>query len=677
MKVGLIGNPNVGKSTIFNALTGMHQHTGNWPGKTVEMKSGFREHNGIYFEFNDLPGTYSLTSHSMEEEVTRDFVYFGDYDALLIVCDATALERNLNLVLQVLEITNKVIICVNLVDEAKKKKIEIDFDKLSDLLGVSVIPTVARDKKGILEILNKLSNVSFSKNTFKIDYDFLEEELDRISFLIPETDIDKRIVSLHILLGDISFLRIFDYKFKANLMHNLDIKEKSLIAINNLYKKGIIRQDIEMLISECISSKCDMVCEEVIKYEVLDYDKKDRLIDKFLTGRFIGKVVMIFLLLLVLWITMVGANYPSEILYNLFFKLENPLINLLKFIHVPEIVSKAFVYGIYRVLSWVISVMLPPMAIFFPFFTLLEDVGYLPRIAFNLDNVFKKCGSCGKQTLTMLEGFGCNAVGVMGSRIIDSPRERLIAIITNSFIPCNGRFPLLISLTSMFLVSNILFGSFILVLFIFLGIIMTFIISKTLSKTILKGEASSFILEFPPYRRPQIIKVIVRSIFDKTLFVLKRAIIVSAPAGLIIWLFSNIYIGDLSLLKMCSNFLDPFGHLLGMDGVILMAFVLGFPANEIVIPIMIMGYMSLGHIEDIGSVYELKNVFLNNDWSILTAVCVMIFSIFHFPCMTTLLTIKKETNSNKWTFLSFFIPLVLGIIICFIVNLIGTFLLHI
>lgn len=676
MKVGLIGNPNVGKSTIFNALTGMHQHTGNWPGKTVEKASGYRLYNGIRFEFEDLPGVYSLNPHSMEEVVTRDYVYFGCYDALLIVCDATALERNLNLVIQVLEITNRVIILVNLMDEAEKKGIEIDFNKFSDLLGVTVVPTIARSKKGIFEILDKLSDVNFFENDFKLNYDFLEDDLSKINYLVPKTHIDKRIVSLHLLLSDINFLRTFDHMLNTNLMDDIKVKNKVDEVIHNLYKRSITRDDIQLLISECVASLSEEICRKVIKYNKSSYDKNDRLVDKFLTGKVTGFIVMLFLLFLVLWITIIGANYPSEALYNLFFKFEGYLLKLLNFFHVPSIIVNALVYGVYRVLSWVISVMLPPMAIFFPFFTLLEDVGYLPRVAFNLDNVFKKCSSCGKQALTMLEGFGCNAVGVMGARIIDSPRERLLAILTNSFVPCNGRFPLLISLISMFLITNTLFGSFVLTLFILLGIFITFVISKILSKMLLKGEISSFILEFPPYRKPQIIKVIVRSIFDRTLFVLKRAIVISAPAGLIIWLFSNTYIGGLSLLKIFSNFLDPLGHLLGMDGVILMSFILGFPANEIVIPIMIMGYMSLGYIDNVSSILELKSLFLSNGWSSLTAVCVMIFSIFHFPCMTTLLTIKKETNSNKWTLLSFFIPLLVGFIICFVVNLVGFFIFH-
>ena len=352
------------------------------------------------------------------------------------------------------------------------------------------------------------------------------------------------------------------------------------------------------------------------------------------------------------------------------FWFEDVLYNfLVKFC--PLWLSDMLVHGVYRVLAWVVAVMLPPMAIFFPLFTLLEDFGLLPRIAFNLDKSFEKCSSCGNQALTMVMGFGCNAVGVTGARIIDSPRERLISIITNSFVPCNGRFPLLISLITMFLITDDTTGfmrALVLILFILIGVVFTFIVSKILSKTILKGVPSSFTLELPPYRRPQIGKVLVRSIFDRTLFVLKRAVLISAPAGLVIWLFSNLTIGKVSVLQMFASFLDPFGQFIGLDGVIIMAFLLGFPANEIVIPIMIMGYMSLGMITDMSDLNLLKDLLINNGWTMVTAICVMLFSIFHFPCLTTIFTIKKETGKWKWALLSFVIPLVIGISLCFLVK---------
>ena len=672
MKIGLIGNPNVGKSTIFNGLTGMRQHTGNWPGKTVSSATGYKVYNGVRYQFEDLPGCYSLFAHSKEEEVTRDFVYFSNYDGLIIVCDGTALERNLNLVLQVLEITDKVVLCVNLLDEAKKKKIDIDMDKLSNLLGIPVVGMVARSKKGFDELLLALEKICFKKSGFKkINYDFLSDEIDSLKKFIPNILINSDNVILRYLTDDYDFINAFDFKYKTDLMRNLDIKDEKNMILNKFRKKGIYQEDIERLMLEKINEESEKICLDVLHYGKLDYNKKDRFLDKILTNKITGIPIMLLLLFLILWITISLANIPSDFLYDKLFWFEDVLYNfLISFL--PTWFSDLLVHGIYRVMAWVVAVMLPPMAIFFPLFTILEDFGLLPRIAFNLDKGFEKCNSCGKQSLTMLMGFGCNVVGVTGARIIDSDRERLISILTNSFVPCNGRFPLLISLITMFLItdgSSGLMRALILLIFILIGVIVTFIVSKILSVTILKGVSSSFTLELPPYRKPQICKVLVRSLIDRTWFVLKRALLVSAPAGLIIWIFANVCIDGNSLLKIFSNFLNPFGEMIGMDGVILMAFLLGFPANEIVTAIMVMGYMSLGMIVDINDMMLLKTLFIDNGWSLVTAICVMIFSLFHFPCLTTLITIKKETGSYFWSFLAFIIPLCIGVSICFVINL--------
>ena len=674
MRVGLIGNPNVGKSTIFNGLTGMRQHTGNWPGKTVAKATGYKVYNGMSYQFEDLPGTYSLLAHSKEEDVTRNFVYFDDYDALIVVCDATALERNLNLVLQVLEITDKVVVCVNLLDEAKKKRIDVDLRKLSLLLGVPVVGAIARDKKGFNDLLDKVKLVSLKKEGYvKINYDnFILKDIKKLEKFIPKNLVNSENVLLRYLASDYDFINAFDYRYKTNLMRNLEAKYIKEDILNGFKSRGVNYDDIDTIITEAINEKSYSICKRVVKYNKDNYDKKERIIDKYLTNKITGIPIMLCLLFLILWITITLANIPSDFLYEKFFEFEDILYNFLVNIHLPIWVTDMFVHGIYRVLAWVVAVMLPPMAIFFPLFTLLEDFGVLPRIAFNLDKSFEKCSSCGKQALTMVMGFGCNAVGVTGARIIDSPRERLIAIITNSFVPCNGRFPLLISLITMFLVTNNSSGlmrAFILLIFILVGVIVTFIVSKILSNTILKGVPSSFTLELPPYRRPQIEKVLVRSLIDRTLFVLKRAVCVSAPAGLVIWIFSNVAINGVSLLKIFSDFLDPFGKFIGLDGVIIMAFILGFPANEIVIPIMIMGYMSLGMITDMNDLNLLKELFVNNGWTYVTAICVMLFSLFHFPCLTTLVTIKKETGKWKWAFISFIIPLIIGIGLCFIIRL--------
>ncbi|MBN1052129.1 ferrous iron transport protein B [Clostridium botulinum] len=679
--IALAGNPNVGKSTVFNNLTGLNQHTGNWPGKTVTNATGKYIHNKKDFILVDIPGTYSLMANSVEEEVARDFICFGNPDATVVIVDATCLERNLNLVLQTLEITENVLVCVNLMNEAKRKGIVINLEKLSSLLGVPVVGTSANIGKGLKELKDELYDLSFNsinKNTISIKYNsFIEESILLIEKSLPDNLKDKintRWLSLKLLEGDLTLLSSIDNYIGFNLLDDTDISKaiynaKEYLKINGL-DENMLRDDIVTTLVRI----AEKVSKDVVAFSLEKYNDFDRKIDKVLTSKKFGIPIMILLLAIIFWITITGANVPSEMLATGLFWIQDKLSTFLFSLGAPVWLEGVLIQGVYRTLAWVVSVMLPPMAIFFPLFTLLEDLGYLPRIAYNLDNFFKKSCACGKQALTMCMGFGCNAAGIIGCRIIDSPRERLIAIITNNFVPCNGRFPTLIAIITMFF-AGMFVGPFqsiastlILTCVILLGVFMTLTISKILSKTILKGIPSSFTLELPPYRKPQVGKIIVRSIFDRTLFVLGRAIVVAAPAGLVIWLMANLNVNGLSILTHCANFLNPFAHLIGLDGYILMAFILGFPANEIVIPIIIMSYMATGSIIELSSTAQLHSLLVENGWTWLTAVCVMLFSLMHWPCSTTCLTIKKETQSLKWTAISFLVPTITGITICFIVT---------
>jgi len=422
-----------------------------------------------------------------------------------------------------------------------------------------------------------------------------------------------------------------------------------------------------------INTTAETIAKRVVKDKrstKLNFDKK---IDDLLTSKLFGFPIMIMLLSVVFWITIAGANYPSSILAKVFLWFEGKLTQVFMMVGTPEWLHGALVLGMYRTLAWVVSVMLPPMAIFFPLFTLLEDLGYLPRVAFNLDKLFKKAGAHGKQALTMCMGFGCNAAGVTACRIIESPRERLIATLTNNFVPCNGRFPTLIALASIFVGGAVtsqyssIVASLFVTLLVVLSIVITLVVSWFLTKTLLRGVPSSFALELPPYRKPQIGRIIYTSLIDRAIFVLGRAVAVAAPAGLIIWLLANITIGNMSMLNHAAAFLNPLGKAIGLDGFILMAFVLGLPANEIVIPILIMSYMSTGAMLELESLTEMKQLFVENGWTWLTALNVILFSLFHYPCGTTLWTIRKECRSIKWTILSALIPTAVGIIVCLIV----------
>ncbi len=709
--VALTGNPNVGKSTVFNALTGMKQHTGNWAGKTVGCAYGSFAYNDAEFTVVDLPGCYTASADVGEEKAAAEFLAYESADVTVTVCDSTCLERNLILAFQVAEMSKETVLCVNLLDEAEKKGLKIDLEKLHDITGLTVVGASARSGKGLNELKAAIYRRCVEKPTHAPDVSVKElqkpthaldvsvKELQksththvfytdygekinfalnavepRVSKIAAALGMRKRYLALELLKENpftLNALREGGYDISADgeLTSFIEGERKKTGLSGEKIRESVFKSTVRF--AEKTAESC------VTKTKETAYTRSCRRLDKILTGKYTAYPFMALLFALILWITVEGANYPSAFLSKYLFLLEDIMYDGMVTAGAPLWLCGALIHGVYRVLAWVVSVMLPPMAIFFPLFTLLEDFGYLPRIAFNLDGAFKKCNACGKQALTMCMGLGCNAVGVTGCRIIDSKRERLIATLTNAFMPCNGRFPTLIAIITMFFIvgGGVLGGAFsalLLTLIICLGIVITFLVSFILSKTLLKGIPSAFTLELPPYRTPNIPSVIFRSVVDRTLFVLGRAVVISAPAGLLIWLMANVSVGGSTLLLTVSDFLSPFAEILGLDGVILLAFILGFPANEIVLPIAVMAYTQSALVTELSG-EALRTLLLANGWNTERAVSVILFCLCHFPCSTTLMTVYKETKSKKITVLSAVIPTAVGVILCILNHMVFTF----
>ena len=669
--IALAGNPNVGKSTLFNALTGMRQHTGNWPGKTVGSAYGHVEHAGREYILADTPGSYSLLARSREEELARDALLYGGADAIIAVCDATCLQRSLALAISLREVTGKLIICVNLMDEARRRGISVDCTALADFLGVPVVSVSAARGMGLDAVMDAVDALCPHRPVPVCLGEGIEAALSPLRDYfeayrppLPSDWLAKRVIE-----ADESML----CSLEKNLgMDRSDPELRRAVAQSEakLAALGAAPQDLCDLGARCTGELAARACS--VCCSAPDRTAPWLRLDRILTHPVLCWPVMALLLAAVLWLTLSGANYPSELLFRGLFALGDIMRAALGRI-IPEWAASLLFDGVYRTTAWVVSVMLPPMAIFFPLFTILEDLGFLPRAAFCLDGLLSRCGACGKQALTMCMGFGCNAAGVTGCRIIDSERERLIAAATNSFVPCNGRFPAMIAIISIFFAGGAasgLTGALILTGFVFLGVAASLAASRLLSKTLLRGKSSSFALELPPYRLPRVGEVIVRSVLDRTLFVLARAVKSAAPAGLVIWLLANISVGDATLLAHASRLLDPAGRFLGLDGALLLAFIIALPANEIVIPAALMCYLAQGSLVDLSSYSELRTVLVANGWSSQTALCMLMFTLMHWPCATTLMTVKSETHSRTFTLLCAALPTVFGVVSCLAVRLV-------
>ena len=637
-----VGNPNVGKSSLFNFLTHKNEHTGNWTGKTVKNAYATFSYKDTLWEVVDLPGTYSLIGESKEEKIASSFVCSLDYDLAVVVLDASNLERSIVLLLEVLDVTDRVIVCLNLMDEAKAQKIDIDLIKLQKRLNIPIVITKASEGIGCARLCDEMNHFKANSNIFKVVHE------GKINNYL---ELSKPYVS-----HPISYL----YQEKNH-------ENESFSKVLRFYKNYITRE--ELLKSYIHSS--DSLLDNIVKRDKQTLKKEDIFWNKVLSHKFFSYLIMSLIFFLILWLTIFVSNIPSDFMFSFFSNGENFLLSFFSFL--PDFIVQPLILGGYRTFYWVISVMLPPLIIFFPLFSYLEDYGLFPRIAFNMDKPFKKCGSCGKQSLTMCMGLGCNAIGVTNTRIMEDKKMRILAILTNNFMPCNGRFPAMITMLSLFFIRDTsLFGSFLvalgLLLIIVLGIVLTFLWTKILNHFLFKKEEVMFILELPTFRRPSVWKTFSQALKEKAFPVLKRAMLVSFPFGILIYLLASWHLGNSTFLLLLVDKLNNFGHLFGLDGAIILAFILGMPANEIVIPSLLLCYTKSNALVSYTSMESLRHILVNNGWTWLTALCFLIIMLCHYPCTTTLLSIKKESKSWSYTFLAFLVPIVTGLFLTFIIN---------
>lgn len=583
--VALAGNPNVGKSTVFNVLTGLRQHTGNWTGKTVGPARGRWTLEGETYEAVDLPGVYSLEGGTPEERVAADYLDANPPDVLVVILDATALERTLALALELRPRHPRLVICLNLMDEAERLGLQIDCNALSAAFDAPVVPTRA-DRKKSVEAL-------------------------------------RRVIAVAAMDGPAR-----------------QASDQSVDGAGAPMQKA----------------------SDLAKTVTLSQPRPRRDWDRLLLGKWTAWPTVLLLLFATFYLTVRGANLPSALLERGLDRLGARLSDLLA--GASPTVRGLLLDGIYGTTAKVVAVMLPPMAIFFPLFSLLEDLGFLPRAALLLDRPFAACGSCGRQGLCMCMGCGCNAVGVTGCRIIPNEKERLAAILTNALVPCNGRFPTLILLAGILLgrsgsLSALATAGVLTACMVLSGAV-TLAVTALLRKTVLRGQDGTFILELPPFRRPRLGQILVRSVLDRTLKALGRAVTVAAPAGALIWLLGRLQVGGEPMLAVLARGMDPFAALLGLTGTLLLAFVLSFPANELLLPLALLiagtGEAALPALLAVGGAPAR------------TALCAALFTMFHWPCSTTVLTIWQETKRAKWTLCSILLPTAIGMLLCAIVN---------